>query len=184
MQIRKYEFYGVDFKLELLLGILCGFFILILLILIEYIQYNFFYRAAILPVRIGNIIFSLSTMSILLNFLGKKYRSKWIVTVAEEQINIQYKRYSQSLSFNQIEKIILNGGNGMRYFTIQLPNKKVKMRLGTSFLTPFSQQQDIDILDSLIKYIQPYLDKYFIKKDRTVSLSPPGTIKLTYTRKK
>ncbi|TWP25272.1 hypothetical protein ETU10_01160 [Apibacter muscae] len=180
--MKEYKFYGVDFKTELKLGGICGVLILCLLTFIEIIFHQITPRVSLYQ-RMINIFISLAITLLLIRFLGKKLRKIWILQLKDKKILIEYNKKKKEINLDQIKKIIINGGSELRYFTIITSIEKIKIRLGTGALAPFSKKKDLEEIDCFTKQLQPYLNQNFIKNDRRVKLSPPGTIKLTYTRK-
>ncbi|TWP30803.1 hypothetical protein ETU09_00110 [Apibacter muscae] len=185
--MKEYKFYGVDFKTELKLAIIVGLIFIILWPAFIFFYYKLsgleYLRWIPKSVFFGAMIIALAIALISLHFLGKKFRKLWLLQIKDKKILIEYNKKKKEINLDQIIKIIINGGSELRYFTIITSIEKIKIRLGTGVLAPFSKKKDLEEIDYFTKQLQPYLNQNFIKNDRRVRLSPPGTIKLTYTRK-
>ena len=195
-----YEFYGVDAKSEIRMCIVLAVCILLMMFIPVFIYEYFIVNRnhthttmnivwlnillAILgggsAITVGTI---LSKSEVVLRFLGKKYKKLWELRKSEKMIVIKYDNLMCEIFLEEIIKVKIYGNSKFKYFTIKTQNKTIKIRVGISWLTPFSREGDVQILDSFVEILKPYLDKNFTKKDKALSISPDDTVKLTYTKK-
>ena len=191
-----YEFYGVDAKSEMRMCLILAVCILLMMFIPVFIYEYFIVNRnhthivwlnillAILgggsAITVGTI---LSKSEVVLRFLGKKYKKLWELRKSEKMIVIKYDNLMCEIFLEEIIKVKIYGNSKFKYFTIKTQNKTIKIRVGISWLTPFSREGDVQILDSFVEILKPYLDKNFTKKDKALSISPDDTVKLTYTKK-
>jgi len=178
MEEKTYEFYGVDAKTELKIGIIVGvntiltLFVLFLLFPTGNLRTNLFV-----------IALTLLWDSVVIKFFSKKNMRLWSLTKINDKLIIKYKEEMHEIPLKDIVQINILGSIEHRYFTIKYNSQSVRIRVGTSWMAPFSRKGDLQILDSFIKKLTNFLNKNFTKKDRKLSIAPKGTVKLTYTRK-
>ena len=198
MEEKTYEFYGVDAKTEWKMGLLFGTAFIVIWVISYFIIY-WLWRKYIIgnnfitghyETKIMNLIFFgsmflgfLGSLGIL-KFLGNTKAKKWSIIKQKDKLIIEYDHNCYEILLDDITKVKVYGSSEFRYFTIKDNNKGVRIRVGASQLTPFSRKGDLQILDSFINNeLMHFLNKNFTKKDRKLSISPAGTVKLTYTRK-
>jgi hypothetical protein len=121
MKEKKYEFYGVDFKTELLLGVIAGIVLLLIWFGLLLIYYKYFNLDSIL--RISKLIFFLcmiigfSVSMFLLRTMGIIYRNNWIIIDNHDEFTITYKNKLWKLDKKDICKINYLGNEAFRYLS-------------------------------------------------------------------
>ena len=121
MKEKKYEFYGVDFKTELLLGVIAGIVLLLIWFGLLLIYYKYFNLDSIL--RISKRIFFLcmiigfSVSMFLLRTMGIIYRNNWIIIDNHDEFTITYKNKLWKLDKKDICKINYLGNEAFRYLS-------------------------------------------------------------------
>ena len=181
MEEKTYEFYGVDAKTEWKMGLLFGAAFIVIWVISYFIIY-WLWRKYIIgdnfitgyyETKIMNLIFFgsmflgfLGSLGIL-KFLGNTKAKKWSIVKQKDKLIIEYDHKIKEFLFSEITQINVLGNVGFRYLTIKDKTKKVKIRVGTTSLTPFSQQSDLEIVDSFVNNeLMHFLNKNFTKKDK------------------
>lgn len=182
----KYVFYGINKRTELIIGTAFGLLMIITWIIICFLYCTYMHiEYTRISIRLfgGFGILAACVCLPFLNFAGKYYRGKWIITVTNNTLHLFYKSDIREILLDDIRKIKNYGNSEFRYLTIKSSTRTVYIRTGTSVLTPFSRKDDMAMIDAFFRELRPYLDRLFTKKDNTVAGSPKGTVKLTYIRK-
>lgn len=184
MENKQYEFYGVDFKTELLLGLMTGIILIIIWpgLVYSYYTYNHLDSIIRIPKRIffGSMFLGVAISLLLLRGVAKYLKRKWKVISLKDYVLIEFNNKSYKVLYNEINKMTLNGRNDIRYLTIAYLNKKIKMRIGTNSLMPFSNQEDIKSLDIFWQELEKYLPNKYCNVKLNESLIPKGTLSITY----
>lgn len=183
---KKYKIVGVDLKTELIIGLSIIPFFLIFSVLTIWFYNNVTgieFRNIPFYIILGGMVLGISIGLLFAKILGRNLNSVWNIEVQPEVLLISFKDKKWMFQFNEISKFKIFGNPGFKYVSIFKNNESVRMRIGNSGLTPFSNQEDLKQLEDFIKEIQPYFEKNYSKKDGTVKQSPPGTVKLTYLKK-
>lgn len=167
----KYKFYGVNFKTELTIGLLSGILFIIVWIFLVVFYYWFNHLDSILRIPFyiffGAMFLGLSVFIFFLRFLGNKYRKLWLFNIDEKYLIIEQKNKIERINIaHELKNIMYVGTNEMRYLTIKSTVINYKIRVGTSFLAPFSRKIDITSLDEFINAIENMLqeNQFLVKK--------------------
>ncbi len=186
MKNKQYEFYGVDFKTELLLGLMTGLILILVWIGLVYTYYTYNHLESVIrvPKRIffGSMFFGVTVSLFLLKLVSKYLKLKWRIITLNEHMVIMFKNKQDEILYSEITKMNLNGNKVIRYLTISLKDKKIKMRIGTSNLMPFSRKEDIDMLDVFWNSLESLLPHKYTNKKLNLSLLPEGTISISYEK--
>ena len=178
---KTYEFFGVDAKTEWRLGLIFGIILLVLVVFLAICLMPLFEKVMsfLLALSLG-----LGCGLFILNLLGKKHRKLWRVKMMDDKCQIWYGNKEHLFLWNDIIQMSIEGNVGFRYFTIKTQTQAVKIRVGTSPLTPFSQKRDLEVLDTCINTLKSFLNEYFTRKVITSPFSSKKATKITYTRNK
>ncbi|WP_407402934.1 hypothetical protein [Chryseobacterium sp.] len=183
---KSYNIKGVDLKSELILGFSILPFIIIGSAISVYTYHNvmhYDYKNIPFTIVLGGLIFGSSIGLLIINFLGKKISSTWKIKFSDEDISIDFKNKKWRFTLNEVTKLKIYGIQNFKYVSFWLNNKDcIKLRIGNSGLTPFSDKEDLKILDNFLKDLLPYFENKYLKIDKLKKISPPGTIKLTYIK--
>ncbi len=183
---KQYEFGGVDFKTELLLGLMTGLvFILIWAGLVyTYYSYNNLDSVVRVPKRIffGSMFLGLLISLFSLKWVTKYLKLQWKINMLKDYMSIIFKNYEYKILYNEITTMTLNGNNGIRYLTLKYNNEIIKMRIGTNRLMPFSKKEDIETLDIFWNELESFLPNKYVNKKLNLSLIPEGTISVIYKK--
>ncbi|MBC9913786.1 hypothetical protein [Chitinophaga varians] len=162
---REFSFRGVDYKTEIWLGIS----IIPVLMLLggcvyglsKFWQIDFLKipRGLLIPALLGTSLFSLHWMVKLVR------NNRWIVNVDDERLCLQYGKQRFEIPWDNLRRIENMGNAELRYLSfVAKDGLKVRIRVGTGAMTPFSGPEDIAAVDAFIKHLSPYIDKHFNKK--------------------
>lgn len=168
MEKKEFQFYGVDLKTELSIGLAAGLTLVIVWFGLIFFYYQYFGLDSIL--RIPKRIFFLclligfSVCVFLLKFLGSQFKSIWLITVLNDHIVVSFKNEKWILEKKVIKKINYLGNENFRYLSLFTNEQKIKIRVGTNFLTPFSTKEDLRIIDEFVEFISPFLKNNFDNK--------------------
>lgn len=105
--------------------------------------------------------------------VGEEDESK-IFMISDENIEIDanYNSLSYSFDYADINLISLVGtAESLRFFKIESLQKKIKIRLGTYGLAPFSESKDIQTMDDMITKIETFVENkgFIVKKVKTAN---------------
>lgn len=94
--------------------------------------------------------------------------------ISDENIEIDanYNSLSYSFDYADINLISLVGtAESLRFFKIESLQKKIKIRLGTYGLAPFSESKDIQTMDDMITKIETFVENkgFIVKKVKTAN---------------
>jgi len=166
---KTYQFYGIDAKTELRIGIIAGINALLIMAICPFIYLKFFTKQDNIPIGIFWLIILLALIwvSVIMKFLGKKYTKLWELRKLSDKLIIKYGEIIHEILLDDITKVKVLGSTNFRYLTIVYKLEAIKIRVGASSLTPFSRQGDVQKIDSFIRQeLIPYLNKNFTKKDK------------------
>jgi len=172
MENKQYEFYGIDFKTELLLGLITGLICILLWFGLLFLYYEYLHLDSIL--RISKRIFficmfiGLFISMVLLRTMGILFRNMWRISDSNNQFVISYKNHTWKIDKKDIQKINYIGNNSFRYLSFFTNNDKIKIRVGHNILTPFSKKKDIEIIEKFIEYISPFLQQHFNHQNKKI----------------
>lgn len=185
---KNFKIKGVDLKTEMILGFtLIPFILIIGPILIQ--SYHKItgveYRNIPFYVVLGGLSIGMTIGLLFIRVLGKKLNSTWNIELEDNNnIKITFKNKSWKFNLEDVSKFKIAGNNHFKYVSFWLPEKEsIRMRIGKSDLTPFSDSADLLNIAILLKNIQPFFDKKYTRIDKTKKISPEGTVKLTYLKK-
>jgi len=92
------------------------------------------------------MIIGFSVSMFLLRTMGIIYRNNWIIIDNHDEFIITYKNKLWKLDKKDICKINYLGNEAFQYLSFF---QKVKIRVGMSFLTPFSKKMIYNLLKTL-----------------------------------
>ncbi len=184
MKTKQYEFYGVDFKTELLFGLFTALVLIIVWFGMVYAYYTFNHLDSVVrvPKRVffGSMFLGLSLSLLLLRLVGKYGRRVWKITTLEEHMTIAFKTKQDKVLYNEINKMTLNGNDEIRYLTLWYEKEVIKIRVGTQRFMPFSTKEDIGMVDSFWNELEALLPNKYVSKKLNHALLPTGTISVSY----
>lgn len=175
-----YQFYGINFKNEIRIGLLSGLLFIAtwVLSIIFYYQFNQLNSIHDVPENIffGAMFLGCTVFLFLLRFLGLKFRQIWFINIDEPVFIIKQKgKKEEKIDIIQELKSVIYIGtrNELRYLKINSVRINYKIRVGISFLAPFSSKIDISTLDDFINNLELILpeNQFQIKKVKTKSNS-------------
>lgn len=168
MKERKFEFYGVDSKTELSIALVAGLALIVVWFGLLLFYYEYFQLDSI--VRISKRIFFLclligfSVSVLFIKVLSHRYKNLWTIIALEDHLTITFKNEKWRLEKRDIQKISYLGNENFRYLSFFTNEQKIKIRVGTNFLTPFSTKEDLRITDEFVEFISPFLKNNFDNK--------------------
>lgn len=168
MKERKFEFYGVDSKTELSIALIAGLALIVVWFGLLLFYYEYFQLDSI--VRISKRIFFLclligfSVSVLFIKVLSHKYKNLWTIIALEDHLTITFKNEKWRLEKRDIQKISYLGNENFRYLSFFTNEQKIKIRVGTNFLTPFSTKEDLRITEEFVEFITPFLKNNFDNK--------------------
>lgn len=157
--MKKNEYYikGVNFKTEIILGLsLIPFILIIGIILIQTYHEITGTEEKNIPYYIvfSSLVTGASVGLLLTKLLGKILRKEFLFSIDDNAILVKSKLKSLKFEFTDIKEISIVGtSDNMRYFKITTNQYKLKIRLGTYNLAPFSDKEDIATIDDLIEQL-------------------------------
>lgn len=165
MEKKEFVFQGLDAKTELKTALLLIIPALLIMFSVLFISHIFFPNLYFLVPLLLAAILTVSLSVLILNQLSKRIKDKnWIIIIENENIDIKFRDSHYALKLSDILKIKNLGQPGLRYLTIKTKNEVIKIRVGNTGLAPFSKEEDIEIVDSFIEYLKPYIIENFNKK--------------------
>jgi len=188
MEEREFEFYGVDLKRELKAGALTGIAFIAVWSIVVFIYYTVNHLGSVtqIPRRVflGGMFLGIGIALMALRMLGIMYRHKWKVKVSKDKLLITFNKSIWNVLWRDVCSLGVQGGPSIRYLTIHVSGKSVKIRVGANLLVPFSQKNDIQKIDECITVIGIYLSSNgFVKRDRRKDLSSNEVVKFRYLKK-
>lgn len=168
MKERKFEFYGVDSKTELSIALIAGLALIVVWFGLLLFYYEYFQLDSI--VRISKRIFFLclligfSVSVLFIKVLSHRYKNLWTIIALEDHLTITFKNEKWRLEKRDIQKISYLGNENFRYLSFFTNEQKIKIRVGTNFLTPFSTKEDLRLTDEFVEFISPFLKNNFDNK--------------------
>lgn len=168
MKERKFEFYGVDSKTELSIALIAGLALIVVWFGLLLFYYEYFQLDSI--VRISKRIFFLclligfSVSVLFIKVLSHRYKNLWTIIALEDHLTITFKNEKWRLEKRDIQKISYLGNENFRYLSFFTNEQKIKIRVGTNFLTPFSTKEDLRSIDEFVEFISPFLKNNFDNK--------------------
>ena len=168
MKDRKFEFYGVDSKTELSIALIAGLALIVVWFGLLLFYYEYFQLDSI--VRISKRIFFLclligfSVSVLFIKVLSHRYKNLWTIIALEDHLTITFKNEKWRLEKKDIQKISYLGNENFRYLSFFTNEQKIKIRVGTNFLTPFSTKEDLRLTDEFVEFISPFLKNNFDNK--------------------
>ena len=168
MKERKFEFYGVDSKTELSIALIAGLALIVVWFGLLLFYYEYFQLHSI--VRISKRIFFLclligfSVSVLFIKVLSHRYKNLWTIIALEDHLTITFKNEKWRLEKRDIQKISYLGNENFRYLSFFTNEQKIKIRVGTNFLTPFSTKEDLRLTDEFVEFISPFLKNNFDNK--------------------
>lgn len=178
-----YQFFGVNFKTEIRIGLLSGLLFIAtwVLSIVFYYQFNQLNSIHDIPENIffGAMFLGCTVFLFLLRFLGLKFRQLWFINIDEQHrpvfiIKQKGKEEEKIDIVQELNSLIYIGTrNELRYLKIKSTRINYKIRVGTSLLAPFSNKVDINTLDNFINNLERILqdNQFQIKKVKTKSNS-------------
>lgn len=165
MEKKEFVFQGLDAKTELKTALLLIIPALLIMFSVLFISHIFFPNLYFLVPLLLAAILTVSLSVLILNQLSKRIKDKnWIIIIENENIDIKFRDSHYALKLSDIMMIKNMGQPGLRYLTIKTRNDVIKIRVGNTGLAPFSKEEDIEIIDSFIEYLKPYIIENFNKK--------------------
>lgn len=165
MEKKEFVFQGLDAKTELKTALLLIIPALLIMSSVLFISHIFFPNLYFLVPLLLAAILTVSLSVLILNQLSKRIKDKnWIIIIENENIDIKFRDSHYALKLSDILMIKNLGQPGLRYLTIKTRNDVIKIRVGNTGLAPFSKEEDIEIIDSFIEYLKPYIIENFNKK--------------------
>lgn len=165
MEKKEFVFQGLDAKTELKTALLLIIPALLIMFSVLFISHIFFPNLYFLVPLLLAAILTVSLSVLILNQLSKRIKDKnWIIIIENENIDIKFRDSHYALKLSDILMIKNLGQPGLRYLTIKTRNDVIKIRVGNTGLAPFSKEEDIEIIDSFIEYLKPYIIENFNKK--------------------
>ncbi|SEP64348.1 hypothetical protein SAMN04488097_0188 [Epilithonimonas lactis] len=168
MKERKFEFYGVDSKTELSIALIAGLALIVVWFGLLLFYYEYFQLDSI--VRISKRFFFLclligfSVSVLFIKVLSHRYKNLWTIIALEDHLTITFKNEKWRLEKRDIQKISYLGNENFRYLSFFTNEQKIKIRVGTNFLTPFSTKEDLRLTDEFVEFISPFLKNNFDNK--------------------
>ncbi len=168
MKKSKFEFYGVDSKTELSIGLIAGLSLIVVWFGLLLFYYEYFQLDSVL--RISKRIFFLclligfSVCILIIKVLSHKYKNLWTIIYLEDYLTITFKDEILRLEKKDIQEISYLGNENFRYLSFFAKEQNIKIKVGTSFLTPFSTKEDLRIIDGFVEFISPFLKNNFDNK--------------------
>lgn len=185
---KRYNIRGVNLNSEILIGFSIIPFVLIIgitTILFYHNLMNIDYKNIPFYIVLGGMIIGMYIGIFFAKFLGKRISSIWEIKLTNNDLSIVFKEKKWRFNLDDISKLKIYGNQQFKYVSFfLLDNQRIKMRIGNTGLTPFSNKEDLQNLDLFLKDLQPYFEKEYQKIDKLKKLSPPGTVKLTYLKEK
>lgn len=165
MEKKEFIFQGLDAKTELKTALLLIIPALLIMFSVLFISHIFFPNLYFLVPLVLAAVLTVSLSVLILNQLSKRIKDKnWIIIIEDENIDIKFRDSHYALKLSEIMMIKNLGQPGLRYLTIKTRNDVIKIRVGNTGLAPFSKEEDIEIVDSFIEYLKPYITENFNKK--------------------
>lgn len=165
MKKKEFIFQGLDAKTELKTALLLIVPALLIMFSILFISHIFFPDLYFLVPLVFAAMLTVSFSVLILKQLSKRIKDKnWTIKIEGEKIDIKFRDSHYSLNLSDIMIIKNLGQPGLRYLTIKTKNEAIKIRVGNTGLAPFSKEEDIEIVDSFIEYLKPYIAEKFNKK--------------------
>lgn len=183
----KFSIRGVDLKSEILIGLSIIPFILLMsfLVISSYHSLtNIDYKNIPFYIVIGGMILGMMIGLFFARLIGRKMSSYWNILLVNEDLSIEFKNQKWSFNLSEITKLKIYGNPNFKYVSFWINNKKpLRMRIGNSGLTPFSDKHDMGELEKFIDRIEIFYSLNYTKIDNKLKQSPAGTVKLTYKKK-
>lgn len=174
MNSKDFEVSGVPIKTEWKISFLFGITFVFIWVASLYLYFKLSNTDLVTHIPPG-IFFSAIGLGfgvslVLAKLLGKKMRVKYLFHFAEQNIQVQIADAAPlHFNYDEITLVSLVGtAESMRLFKIESSQQKIKIRLGTYGLAPYSERTDILTMDKMITEAEDILKKYqFIAKKVT-----------------
>lgn len=175
---------GVDLKSELIID----FAIVPFIIIIGFISIYFYhhlsgteYRNIPFYVILGGMIGGMTIGLLFVKYLGKKLSSYWNIELLNNDISIEFKKRNWRFNLNEVSKLKIYGNKKFKYVSFWIDNREpIRMRIGDSGLTPFSDKEDIE---KFINRLQAFCNNNYIKVDKVKKNIPFWNCKINFLKK-
>lgn len=159
MENREFKITGLTLGKELQLGFLFGtcFILIWLIFLLLYYIITDLSEFSRIPsfIFLSAMFLALGLGFLILRLLGKKKRMQFLFDLYNDQIVVKFGSSRIVFPFNEIEAISLVGTlDNMRFFKIISKSNKLKIRIGTYNLAPFSDKEDIFFMDLFMNQLE------------------------------
>lgn len=167
----EFRITGVTFNREVQIGFLFGLSFIIFWTLFLYLYYSINNLNELEQIStlifLGAMLAALGISLYFLRLLGQKVRNDFVINVDKNQLGIYYQSQKVFFDYDKINEISLVGtSNNMRYFKIISENNKIKIRVGTYSLAPFSNKKDVSTMYSLMDLLVEILKKLNYKNKK------------------
>lgn len=169
-EVLEYKIKGIDKKKEIIIALPLGILVLLIATGLLYLyakitgtnakHINYIHITAVISLS-ASLTFFIFTL------LAKSFlKDDWLIQLNKtiQTLFFQYGKKKYTIKLKEITKISFLGQPNFRYLTFFTNHQKISLRVGNSFMTPFSKQEDIEKLDELFLALEPFIKENFNQK--------------------